>query len=74
MEEALFKVVGSFVYVQYASDGDFDYTIYDPNFNIIDGGRVENDGTYDLWNVVQEVIGRGGVVKRVDVAEYADKL
>lgn len=57
--EALFKIPGHFIYVQYLSDDPeyfFDYTIYDNDFNDLDGGVIGTDPRWDLRRAAIEII------------------
>lgn len=75
MDEALFKTNDSFIYIQNASDGGIDYTIYSKDFRIIDGGRLDDDKRYASFKqVAAAIVGMSNIVKEVAVDEYYDLL
>lgn len=84
--EALFKVPGYYIHVQYLSDDPeycFDYTIYDDDFNDIDGGVIGTDDSWDLRRAAEEVVSEAqyysgldieGTPHLLNIEEYEDKL
>ena len=72
MKEALFKSNKNFLYIQVSSDGDFDYTVYDRDFNVVDGGRICWDGMADMRDIAENML--PGFVKQVSVEDYEDLL
>lgn len=72
MKEALFKDNKYFLYLQVARNGDFDYTVYDRDFNVVDRGRVCWDGMADMRDIAENMLDE--FVKQVCVEDYEDLL
>jgi len=72
--EGLFKTDAGYIYVQYTAedpDCDFDYTVYDDQFNDIDGGLIGESGVckWDLEEAAVEING-GRPVRRLWIDMY----
>lgn len=82
--EALFSAGDQYIYVQYLYDDmeyDFDYTIFDRDFNDIDGGVIGESGTaipfggdWDLQRAAEEIAGYSAGVIRLDLDEFRDRF
>ena len=85
--EKLFCVGDVYIYIQYLYDDneyDFDYTIYDVEFNDVDGGVFGESGTAvpfggsinlrDGAEQLAEEYGLTGDIEELDIEDYRDKL
>lgn len=82
--DALFCAGDQYIYVQYLYDDaeyDFDYTIFDRDFNDIDGGVIGESGTaipfggdWDLQRAAEEIVERGVKVIRLDLDEFRGRF
>ena len=71
MEEHLFKTQSWYVYMQPASDGSVDYTIYNKNFDVIDGGVALTE--LDPVDFAKLVSGES-VIKELLIEEYEELI
>lgn len=57
--EAIYRIHGHYIFIQYLADDPeylFDYTIYDNDFNNIDGGVVGIDASWNMDRVLKEIL------------------
>ena len=54
VKEAAFQTRDGYMEIHVASDGSWDYTIYDTNFDELDGGQVGDASTLDIRRGAEE--------------------